>query len=264
MGTGQGLQTGDIPSFFFLDPVTSSGFKMSFTENGVDELIGEVITGHYTHSQMASAIREALVAAGTRDYVVVFDRTTRKYTISATDGNFDLLISSGSTIGNSIYPLIGFTGADVTGTDTYEANNQAGEEYIPQFPLRNYTKAGDIKRPTNASVSQATSGKVQVVIFGDVRFLRFDLELITSLPQGQGGIRENLTGKEDAKTFLDFCTSKRTIEMMADYNDKNTFINIFHEKNPTSADGIGYELKPDYRFGPDYFGIRGLEFRIQE
>jgi hypothetical protein len=251
-------------SFFYIDGVTASNFYLNFDE-GAGELTAQVESGNYTHSDLAGAVSSALNDVGGLTYTVAFDRDLRLYTISAS-GNFTLKITSGANVGTDIFPLLGFTGADLSGLSTYTANLQAGSEYVPQFWLQDYVDIEDLQKAVSASINKSASGKVEVVKFGIEKFFEMNLKFITDVDQGQGNpILTNLNGVQDARLFLRFVTQKQELEFMPDKSNKANFFTVLLESTAESKDGTGYRLKELYTSNlPGYYETGKLVFRLVE
>ena len=176
--------------FYYLDEdIGSTNQNLNFDEGG-GELTAVLTPGSYTHAELATIVKTALDAAGGQVYTVAFDRTTRKYTISA-PGTFDLLITSGSTIGTGPFTLLGFTGADVTGLTTYTSNTESGSEYEPQFKLQDFVDNGDNQQKIDASVNESASGLVEVISFGTRELFEMDIKFATDRDMTKAGFIKN-------------------------------------------------------------------------
>lgn len=246
--------------FWLLDPVTDNNFYIPFEEASVEKT-AEVGLGEYTLSTITDAIESALNDAGDNTYTVSFDRSTRKYTISA-DANFKLLITSGSTVGNDLFSLIGFSGSDTSSDTSHTSNNMAGTVYEPQFKLQEYVPTNIYREASSASVTTTASGAVKVVSFGEVRFIEMNIMFITDINQGDGPIRSNASGVSDLLDFMDFARRKRPIEFLPDEDDVNTFETIILESTRQNRDGVGFKLKEMWDKGlPDYYETGKLVFR---
>lgn len=236
------------PIFYFVDSVTDSNFLLNFLEPNAAavELTATLNVASYTMDQLDDEVARAMNAAGQNEYTVTFDRDTRLYTISA-DDDFDLLVSSGSNASESVFSLIGFTGADRTGADTYEGDTAAGTAYEPQFPLQSYVSFDHFKEGISTVINEATSGEVEVVTFGTKRLMELNIKYITNETMRDGSfIQNNPTGIEEAVEFMDFITGKNKLEFMEDKTDTATFDNILVESTISSSNGSGYRLRELY------------------
>lgn len=257
---------GTIPSFYYINSVTNSNYFLDFDE-GTGELTAEIPSGDYTMTTLATAIQDALNGSSTNNYVytVEFLRDERKFKITC-DNIVSLLVSSGSHVGNDIFSLIGFTGSDRTGLLTYTGNNQAGSEYVPQFPLQEYIDQEDFQKSVSASVNKSANGVVEVVSFGIEKFYEFNIMFATNIDVGNHGpIRKNLNGLSDLRSFMRYIITKKSIEFMPDYDDKSTYYTILLEKTDEENLGTGYRLKEMYTKNlPGYFETGNLRFKLIE
>lgn len=254
------------PIFYFIDDVDNDNFQLNFIEpnKAATQLTANLNVSSFTMDQLDDEVARALNAAGQNTYTVTFDRDTRTYTISA-DDDFDLLITSGDNASTSVFTLIGFTGADVTGLTTYEGNNAAGAEYEPQFPLQDFVGFEISKEGISTKVNESTSGEVEVVTFGTKRLMKFNIKYITNNTGDRKAFsanKGNIDFVQDAIDFMEFITDKNKLEFMKDKTIRATFDNILLESTPSSSDGSGYELKELYSQNlTGYFETGKLTFR---
>ncbi len=228
-------------SFYYGHQVTADNNLIDFNEGGSD-LIAEIEVGTYTLTDFLTAVQNAINDAGSQTYTISVDRTTRLVTIAASS-NFSLLVSSGVSTGTSGFSLLGFTGTDRTGTNTYAGNIPSGSEYRPQFILQDHIPKENFKRTVQASVNESASGEVEVIRFGNVRFTQFNIKFITDKPMDQKLIRNNPTGVDDANDFMNYITQVVPIEYIPDVSDRNTFDKVQLDSTEQSKDGIDYTLK---------------------
>lgn len=247
--------------FWMLDPVRTDNFYLPFDE-GAGELNAEVAIGEYTVTSIASAIQDALNAVGTNTYSVTFDRSTRFYTITS-DSTFSLLISTGSTIGNDIYGLLGFSGADTAFALSHTSDSVAGSIFAPQFKLQDYTATEDMQTATSAAVSETASGEVEVVSFGQTLMGEFSIMFSTDISQQDyGPIRDNPTGVSDLRSFMVFGTQKYPIEFIIDEDNINEYETIIFEKTEKNSKGVGFKLKEMVRKNlPGYYETGKITIR---
>jgi len=165
--------------FYFDYKIDSTNNKVDFNEGG-GEVTGTIDAGSYTFTTLATALENALNAAGGLTYVVTLDRVNRYYTITTT-ANFDLLIATGTNATSTPWSLLGFGSSDLTGAITYTSTSSSGQEYKPQFILQDYVDPDDNVDRRQSSVSESASGIVQVANFGVVRFIEMNIRYINSL-----------------------------------------------------------------------------------
>ncbi len=255
------LQTKSV--FYYGYVVDENNYQLDFDESGAGPYVAELNVGSYTFESFADEIERALNATIgiSNTYTVTEDRDTRTLTISAT-GNFDLLISSGAHASTSVFTLAGFTGGDVSGVTSAEGNNASGSEYLPQFLLQKYIDPTIFKNPVTSSVNRSANGEVlEIVTFGKVGFIEFNIRYATDIDQGKGNaIETNLNGVSDLISFMDAVTNGETIEFMKDRASRSQKFDILIESTKTSKDGVGYKLK-ELGSVPGYFETGILKFR---
>lgn len=233
-------------------------------DEGSGEETAQVELGEFTATGMAIAIQTALNDAGTLTYIVTFNRADRSFTIEA-NGNFDLLVSSGSS-GASAFSVFGFTGADRTGSDGY-TGGVSGSEYIPQFVLQDHISTDNFQKLVSPSVNKSANGEVEVIRFGTEKFMQVNIKFITNLEFASDGkwIRRNPTGVEDVQDLMRYLTQKKPFEFMPDELDRNTFQTFILETTPDSQNGTGYKLKELYDKNlPNFYETGVLLFRLIE
>jgi hypothetical protein len=248
--------------FYYGHEVTSDNNVIEFNEGG-PTLTAAIQPGFYTLTEYALAVAQALTDAGALTYTGSVSRSSRKITISA-GSNFALLVSSG-TAGSSAFPMMGFSGADLTGASTYTGNNGSGYVYSPQFILQDHVSSDNFKRTIQAQVNESADGTTEVVRFGVVRFVRFNIMMITNISMDGIVIRNNPTGVSEANQFMNYITKIAPIEFMPDELTVATFQKIQLESTQQSKDGIDYTLKEFYDKGlPGIFETGVLTFRVLE
>lgn len=253
------------PVFYYIDPVTNSNFNLNFIEPGGSntELTATVNVASYTMDQLDNEIARAMNAVGQNEYAVSLDRTTRKYTITG-DAAFDLLISSGVNVSTSVFNLLGFTGADLTGLLSYEGDTVAGYSYEPQFPLQSFVGFDISKEGIQTKVNESSNGEVEVVTFGTKRMMSFNVKYITN-KKGRVEAYSSCLQEDhvqQAIDFMEFLTDKNKLEFMKDKTDRATFDNVLLESTAKSRDGSGYELKELYSQNlTGYYETGRLKFR---
>lgn len=252
------------PTFYYIDSINDTNFRIPFREPNVsvNELTAELNAGAYSHTELLTEVARALNTAGQQEYTVAFDRTTRQYTISSTD-TFELLALTGASIGTSPFTLLGYDSVDYTGANSYQAPNAAGTEYTPQFPLQNYIGFEDQLESILPSINESTSGKVEIITFGNRRFMDFNIRFITDRPQSATSyITNNPNAVQDTRDFLTACVSKQNIEFMIDSLDRNSYDTILLETTRSSRTGTGFVLRELYNLGlSGFYETQNLKFR---
>lgn len=249
--------------FYYIDGVTLTNTYLNFNE-GAGQLTAQVEVGDWTPSELARKVEDALNSIGTQAYTCTFNRNDRTFTISA-PSNFSLLSATGTQASLSIFSLIGLSGADKTGANSY-TGIISGYYYEPQFKLQSYVDPEDLQDSVNESVNITASGSVKVVKFGVQKFMECNISFITNIDQGVGGpIKTNLVGIEQARAFMRFLVNKSPVEFMKDIDDRSVFNKLLLEKTSESQTGTGYRLMELYSKNlPNYYETQVLKFRVIE
>jgi hypothetical protein len=249
--------------FYYGYEINTQNSKIDIDE-GSGELTATLSSGIYSPGDLATEIKTQLDAIGTKTYTVIFNRNDRKFTIACDSGTFDILIASGANSGLSPYDLLGFTGVvDLTGFGTYTSDSASGSEYKTQFKLQDYTPKENWLEKVDASVNQSATGEVEVISFGDVRFIEFNLLFITNKPMDGKVIRNNASGVEDVRDFLEFAIKRGNLDFMPNENDPNTYTKVLLETTEASSKGIAYRLKEETSKNlPGFYQTGRLKWRV--
>lgn len=250
--------------FYFGFEVSDDALYIDFDEGG-SELTAELQIGNYTLTDFCDELARALNEAGALTYTVSVNRTTRIITVAAS-GNFTLRVASGSHLGTTAFGLAGFTGADRTGAATYDSNAAAGSEYATQFILQSYVGPEDFQEAISGVVNQSASGDVEVVTFGELRFIEANFKYVTDIDHGASDIiRSDASGVSKLRTFMQYLVTKAPLEFMPDEDTPGTFYSVLLESTPDDQKGLKYKLKEQYGQGlPGYFETGVLKFRVLE
>ena len=258
------MAIGTFSKFYFGTEITLTDSKIDIDE-GSGELTGTLDLGIYSLTALAAELQQVLNAIGTDTYTVTFNRDTRIYDIVST-GTFSILIDTGTNSSAGAYPVFGFTGSvDLSSAASHTGDSSAGSEYVTQFPPQNFVAPDFRKEKGDASVNQTASGVVEVISFGDIRFIEMDLLFITDIKMDGKVIGNNPTGVQDAIDFLTFAIKRGAIEFMPDRDTTSTFFQVILDK--TSEDGKATKFKLKEETGKNLPGIYKtgkLDFRIVE
>lgn len=248
-------------AFVYGHTVTDDNKYINFSE-GSGELSAEIEIGSYTLDAYRDAVGLALNGAGSLDYTVTVDRATRKLTVSAS-ANFDLLIASGFQLSISAFPLMGFTGADLTGQASYQGDISSGRYFEPQLFLQSFVDFKDNVKTLDASVNQSASGAVEVVSYGTVKFMECNITLQTNIPQGKGSVlKSDVAGYDNLRSFLSYCITKAPIEFIPDVNAPSIYTDCLLESTRESKDGVDFTVKELYSRGfSEYYESGLITFR---
>lgn len=254
---------------------TYSAFTYGHTVNdenqyfSLDEGSGEVLValdvGSYTLGTFVNSLATKLnEAAGlANSYTAILDRTERKITITA-DGTFDLLIGTGQFVGSDLFGLIGFTGDDLTGQLSYTGNIGSGSQFEPQAKLQMYIPFKNNVKTTQANINTTASGSVEVVSYGQVRFMECSIIPQTDIPQAKGSyIKDDPNGEDNLRDFLSYCITKAPIEFVPDYEGQpGVFSDCLLESTSKSSKGVDFQIKELYASGyAEWFDSGRLTFR---
>jgi len=248
-------------AFLYGHLIDQTNFSLDFDEGG-SELQASLQPGDYTFGTFATEVERALNDTGSLTYNVTVDRSTRFVTISAS-GTFSLLPTSGSRIGVGVWDLLGFTGADQTGSSTYTSDSESGTFYRPQFKLQDYAPVEDLQGAQTASVSESASGEFQIASFGSVRNMRCNIAFINDYAQSKNGpIENNQNAVSEAREFLLYLIGKNKIEFFPDRDTTGVFVNLILESTQRDRQGISFELRELLsRNLPGYYESGNLTFR---
>ena len=234
--------------FYYGHLIDITNQNIAFDE-GSGEINAIINPGSYTLDEFATAVQTAMNnVTATAVITVTVDRAERKITISS-NLVLDLLVSSGATSESSAYPLIGFTGADRIGNASIQGDSVSGSEYKPQFMLQSYVPSAINVKSVESSVNKSTSGDLEVLNFGEEKFIEFDLKYITDNPRVADGklIKANTNGVADAVAFFSDITKKRRFEFMADADNPDVFEKVVLESTGANSKGVGFKLEEQYK-----------------
>ena len=253
-----------VPVFYYDFKITPDNNYISF-DDGFGEINAILNSSNYSAQGLADEVARALSDAGNQEYTCTFNRTTRLFTISA-PLTFSLLVTTSSVVGFTSFAVLGFTGADLTGSNSYTGNNISGKEFIPQFLPQDFIGFDDYQELNESKVNESASGQVEVYSIGTRSFMEFNLTLATNEDQGTGGIiRTDSQGVEKLRDFMRYCTTKGELEYMQDVTDRSTYSTIILESTPLSSSGTGYKLNELYNRGlSGYFETGNLKWRLRE
>lgn len=232
------------PVFYYVEPVTKDNNVINFVEPNIApvELTAELLVGTRSPEELATEVSRALNDAGLQTYTVTFNRADRTLEI-ASDDTFELLFNSGTNVGLSVHPLLGFDTTDLTGQTSYIGQSPLGVEYLPQFIPQRFKDFQNNLEGIQTSINESASGTVEVVTFGDRRFMEMELTYITDRFKVKGHpISNNPNAVAEARSFLEFCITKSNLEFMIDRADRNTFETVLLERTRQDRNGTSYEL----------------------
>lgn len=225
------------------------GFIVSVANNAIDfdeggsELQATLRSGDYTAEEYAAELQRALREAGSQEYEVTFNRTSRKITIEA-PLPFTLRILTGSRLVTSAYSMAGFTGVlDLTG-DEIESTSGAGSEYVTQYPVDQYVAAEDFPVKESATEQVSAIGVTQLISFGEGARVQMNIRLISALTTPvMDGFVADAQGVTKARAFIEFLLTKSKMEFMPDVANRASFTKLILESTQESRTGTSHRLK---------------------
>lgn len=248
--------------FYYGWQITTTNRYIDFND-GAGVKTATLKVGYYSSNDLIVEIKKKMDALSSLDFAVVFDRVTRKFTISST-ANFDLLFTTGPNSGQSTSLLLGYTASNKTGANSYLAENVSGLEYSTQFYIQSYKDTSTNRKAIDGTVNKSASGVIEVIKFGNERFMEGEFLFITNITQESISIiRTNNQGREDFIHFIEWCTEKAPIEFIKNENDPSTFQTFVLESTPTDQKGLDYDLIEMYDRGlAQYYRSGVLKFRL--
>lgn len=214
--------------------------------------------GDFSLTEFISEVQRALNAASSLTFTVSVDRSTRLVTIAA-GSTFELQTTSGSPL--NPYSLLGFSGADKTGTNTYTGGAASGSEFKPQLKLQKYSPFGDEQLASYSNVAKSASGNVEVVSFGTDDFMQAEVAYQTNNNTTGSAIENQANGLDNLRTFLQYAVLKRKMEFIPDRDTPGTFDKCILESTSASSSGTGYRLKEYLGSLPGFYSSGILKFR---
>jgi hypothetical protein len=256
------MQLSTHSKFYFGWQITTSNRYIDFNDGSAR--VATLKLGTYNSLDLAIEITKQMNAVSALDFTVTFNRTTRKYTISS-GATFSLLALAGLNAGQSAFTLLGYsTTSDKTAASTYTAENVSGLQYFTQLYIQSYKDTTTNRKAIDGVVNKSASGIIEVIKFGDERFMEGEFMFITDILQESGSInRTNPTGLADYTTFIEWCSEKAPVEFMKDENTVATFQTLILESTEADSKGLDYDIIEMYDRGlPYYYRSGKLKFRL--
>lgn len=250
-----------LSAFYYSQGINLENRYLDFSEGG-PEISASLAIGNYSPTEILAVVANALNEAGGQVYTVTLNRVTRRVTIAA-PGNFTLKLTSGTHAALSYFSFLGFTGADLSGSNSYTGNADFGTYYRPQFVLQSYTPFDHIEDSVSSSVNESAQGIIETISFGTRNFMECDLKFITNRDMGlDNPIETNAQGVDQCVAFLKFLRTKSNLEFIPDRDLPNTYSKILLESSPFNEDGVGFKLDEMLDMGLAGFYRTGiLKFR---
>jgi len=229
-------------TFYYGHVIDATNNLLDFDEGGAD-LLATLDHGEYTLTEFLTEVKRALEETGALTYTVTVNRTTRIITIAAT-GTFSLLTTSGANIANGPWTLLGFSGADKTGSSTYSASAASGSAYTPQFKLQDYVPKENKQKSTMVTVLETAAGDVECVRFANLDRIDCNIKFATNIFQPSAGpITNSSSGVSNLNTFMRYITKKYPVEFMPDASTPATYSKVILDSTADDSKGVSYELR---------------------
>ena len=248
--------------FYYGWQITNSNKYIDFND-GSGVQTATLKLGYYSSTDLTIEIKKKMDALSSLDFAISFNRTTRKFTISSTS-NFSLLFATGPNAAQSTSSLLGYSATDKTSASSYLAESVSGFEYSTQFYIQSYKDTSTNRKAIDGIVNESASGDIEVIKFGNKRFMEGEFLFITNIIQESISIiRTNSTGREDFIQFIEWCTEKAPVEFIKNENDPSTFQTLVLESTPSDGKGLDYDLIEMYDRGlAQYYRSGVLKFRL--
>ena len=219
--------------------------------------------GYYSSGDLIIEIKKKMDALSTLDFSIIFNRTTRRFAISSTS-NFSLLFATGPYFALSTAALLGYSASNKTGASSYLAESVSGFEYSTQFYIQSYKDTSTNRKAIDGTINKSASGAIEVIKFGNERFMEGEFLFITNIVQESISIiRTSTQGREDFIQFIEWCTEKAPVEFIKNENDPSTFQTLVLESTPSDSKGLDYDLIEMYDRGlAQYYRSGVLKFRL--
>lgn len=245
-----------MSKFYFGHFIDQTNNKLSFNDGTADK-VASLNPGDYSLSEFIVEVARAMNAASNNSFNVSVNRTTRLVTISS-GGNFELQISSGASA--NPYSLLGFTGSDLSGNNTYTGTNPSGSQFLPQVILQGFIDFSDDQQASYSNIARSADGTTEAISFGTDRFMTCEIVYQTNKNTSGSIIENQPNGADNLRTFMEYITQKRKIEFLPN-RDAEGFVKCIIETTNSSGKGTGFRLKEYLSTAPGYFSSGKLKFR---
>ena len=243
--------------WYFGHTIDSSNNILSFNDGSGDKT-ATLKLGDYTLTEFVTEIARSMNAASSVTFSASVNRSTRLITISA-GSSFELSTASGSAA--NPFGLMGFSGADKTGANTYTGSTASGSEFKPQMKLKGFIDFNDNQKSAYSSVAKSANGTTETVSFGDENMMVCDIIYQTNNNTTGSVIENQANGLDNLRTFMQYVTKKRKVEFIPNRDAPNTFTKCILESTQASGDGTGFRLNEYLGTLPGFFSSGTLTWR---
>lgn len=227
------------------------------------ELTATLEVGEYSPDEFVAALKVAFDSASEYNFDVELNRATGKIEILCNAG-VTYRVTTGSHLGSSAYPLIGFTSNITTSGTKAIGQAKAGKEYVPQFWLQSFVDPDHSEALTQPTVHKTATGRTKLVSFGAEKMLECDITWATNLPTSTP-FKNNPQGVSDLTSFMRYLITKAPVDFVPDENAPEIYRTLSLESTPTHSSGTGFKLIETYDNQlPNYYRTGILKFRVME
>lgn len=219
----------------------------------------ELNYGSYTIVEVMTEIINSVQSETGELIAITVDHETKQFTISHPTLNFELNIASGTDL--NFFRILGFTGSDLTGSNTYTSNVEYGYEFRPQVKLQSYTGFTNNQNLIYAVVTKSAIGRTQTVNFGTEYFMAANIVLQTNETQPSGGPIENqINGYDNLIDFMEYIIQKKKI-MFKEDRSTSSFDDCILESTAQNQNGTSFSIVEYLKEYPEYYTTGLLTFR---
>lgn len=240
--------------------ITTANRYIDFDDGSIKSFM--ITVGKYSPTELAQELASKFNANSSLDFTVTYDSETRTFSISAS-ANFELLFLTGTNNAETACAVFGFDKVDLSGDDSYVSDFASGLEYTPQFIIQSYMPTSNNRKAIDGIVNKSASGVIEVIKYGNERFMSGEFLFITDIVQDSNSIiRTNRTGVADYISFIEWCTDKGTVKFFED-EGLDSSQDLILESTDKDQKGLDYELIELYDRGlAEYFRSGKLTFRL--
>lgn len=244
------------PSLFLYNyQITANNQFISFATNSGEvppnTRTATIPVGYYSLTSLCSAIASALTSADPlHTYTVTANRNVagglqNRVTIATSNSYFGIYFATGN-ISNPA-TLLGFTGANLTGSTSYTGSLTSGTALIPEQIGFGYLSPNAMNK-NFGKLNVSASGLKEAIVFSLQQFCQVQFKYI---PEA------NLPGVW--LPFIQWIIQQRALEFTPDYTIPNTFYQVTLEEPNQGLQIDLSEMLPDFPF---YYQTPVMKFRL--
>lgn len=241
------------------------GYTISATNRFIDfktsssgsTLTASIPLGTYSLTLLLSAISSALSAVDLLNtYNVNANRAINgnlenRITISTTGSFLSLLFSSGPNSVNNCSSLLGFSGADLTGSTSYTSTLTSGTSFVPSLIGYNFINPTQ-RNKCFGKVNLSSSGNRETIVYSTQTYFQMQFKYIPT--------SEALNSWTP---LLNWSTQGKLIEFTPDITQPSNYYEAWLEQTSLDGNGLGYELKEMLPSFPFYYDTGIMLYRVR-